>query len=80
MDNERESKWIPQYEKWRHGGYYVTNLRYPDGAVGCVAKLANGKWAIACPPYHGVEPLQFSTRDDAANAEFYIVKAKAGAA
>ena len=29
--------WTPEYEKWRHGGWYVCNVRYPSGAIGCVS-------------------------------------------
>jgi hypothetical protein len=57
----------PQFEQWRHGGWYVTNIRRASGAVGCVAKIADGKWAIACGEEFG--DLTFSTRSDAAKAE-----------
>ena len=32
-----EKPWEAQYSKWRHGGWYVTNVRYIGGAVGCVS-------------------------------------------
>ena len=30
--------WTPTFTKWRHGGWYVSNLHYPNGASGCVSK------------------------------------------
>jgi hypothetical protein len=63
--------WQPAYEPWRHGGWYVTNIRYPGGAVGCVSRnYPDGKWRIVCDPRpdaHG--KYTFRTRDDAARAE-----------
>src|SRR4051812_29399717 len=39
------------YSKWRHGGWYVHNVRYPSGAIGCVSRnYEDGKWRIACDP------------------------------
>jgi hypothetical protein len=26
------------YSPWRHGGWYVNEVRYPSGAVGCVSR------------------------------------------
>jgi len=35
----------PVYAPWRHGGWYVTNVRYPSGAVGCVSRnYPEKKW------------------------------------
>lgn len=60
------SEWEPVFSKWRHGGWYVDNVRYPSGAVGCVSNnFADGKWRIVCGPHD----LTFSTRSDAAKAE-----------
>ncbi len=62
--------WAPSFDPWRHGGYYVTNLRYPTGAVGCVAKVgARDQWSIACPDGWGAHVARFSNRRDAAQAE-----------
>lgn len=44
------------YSRWRHGGWYVDNVHYPSGAVGCVTRqmvppgrnTPDGKWRIAC--------------------------------
>ena len=67
------SEFVPVFEKWRHGGWYVTNIHYPSGAVGCVGKTDDGKWAIACGPSWLVD-LRFSTRTDAANAEYLFAQ------
>ena len=66
----------PQYEKWRHGGWYVTNARYPSGAVGCVSRnYEDHQWRIVCM---NDSPI-FPTRDAAASHEIYITKLLAGA-
>lgn len=60
--------WTPQYEKWRHGGWYVVNIRYPSGACGCVTNnTPDRKWRIACDRRRGDHT--FPTRDAAARAE-----------
>lgn len=69
------------YSPWRHGGWYVHDVRYPSGAVGCVSRnLVNPatgkpdrKWRIVCDERHGDHTYQ--TRDDAARAEWYLVRA-----
>jgi hypothetical protein len=53
-----------------NGGWYVTNISRASGTVGCVAKIADGKWAIACGEEFG--DLTFSTRPDAAKAELIL--------
>lgn len=69
------TEWQPTYEKWRHGGWYVTNVRYPSGAVGCVTRnYADKKWRIACDPREGSYPggpndHTYPNRDAAARAE-----------
>ncbi len=63
------------YEPWRHGGWYVVNVRLPGGAVGCVSRnYADRKWRICCDPRPGAYPggpgdVTYRTRDDAARAE-----------
>ena len=58
--------WEPTFSPWRHGGWYVDNVRYPSGAVGCVSNnYPDRKWRIVCGPHD----LTFSTRGDAAKAE-----------
>lgn len=68
----RPEGWQPSYESWRHGGWYVTSVRYPSGAVGCVSRnYADRKWRVVCENTGpGVEGDQvFRNRDAAAVAE-----------
>lgn len=61
--------WMPEYERWRHGGWYVANVVYPSGAVGCVSRnYPDGKWRIVCHPLRENGPT-FPNRDAAARAE-----------
>ena len=65
----KESAWAPEYEPWRHGGWYVTNVRYPNGGCGCVSKnFEDGKWRIVCGEGF-VGMMTFPSRDAAARAE-----------
>jgi hypothetical protein len=58
------------YSKWRHGGWYVGNVHYPSGAVGCVSRnYRDRKWRIACDPRPFEKQPTFKTRDAAAAAE-----------
>jgi hypothetical protein len=58
------------YERWRHGGWYVTNLRYPNGALGCVSRnYPDKKWRISCDPRPFEKQPTFRSRDEAARAE-----------
>jgi hypothetical protein len=69
---------IPDYSPWRHGGWYVNNIRYPSGAIGCVSNnYPDKKWRVVCG---GFEHLTFSTRRDAANAEHLLVEGMEAAA
>jgi hypothetical protein len=64
--------WTPEYAPWRHGGWYVTNIHYPSGAVGCVSRnYADRKWRIVCSDAYPGSPNDrtFLIRDDAARAE-----------
>jgi hypothetical protein len=62
-----------EYSRWRHGGWYVHNVRYPSGAVGCVSRnFPDGKWRIVCDPRPFDERPTFKTRDDAARAELLL--------
>jgi len=64
--------WTPQYSRWRHGGWYVNNVRHKSGACGCVSNnYDDKKWRIVC----GDENLTFSTRDEAARAEKLLADA-----
>ena len=67
------------YSKWRHGGWYVHNVRYPSGAIGCVSNgYADRKWRIVCDPRPFEERPTFSTRDAAARAELELATAAVG--
>ena len=68
---------VPVYSKWRHGGWYVCNVRYPSGACGCVSRnYADRKWRVVCHPLdHSIAPT-FRNRDEAARAEFELAKAQ----
>ncbi|MES2295385.1 MAG: hypothetical protein V4527_18965 [Pseudomonadota bacterium] len=58
------------YSPWRHGGWYVNNVRYPSGAIGCVSRnYDDGKWRIACDPRPFAEQPTFRNRDAAARGE-----------
>lgn len=68
-----KAEWQPIYSKWRHGGWYVNNVRYPNGAVGCVSNnYDDHKWRIACGDYN----VTYPTRDAAARAERQIAAAE----
>lgn len=68
-NNTTESdEWTPAYERWRHGGWYVTNVSYPSGAVGCVHNnhySGDKRWYIVADP----SETPFPSRDAAARAE-----------
>jgi hypothetical protein len=60
----------PIYARWRHGGWYVVNVRYPSSAAGCVSRnYPDHKWRIVCDPRPFAKQPTFATRDDAAFAE-----------
>lgn len=65
------SQWAPQYDRWRHGGWYVVNVRYPSGAIGCVSRnYEDGKWRIVCDERaDGLARQTYPSRDAAARAE-----------
>jgi hypothetical protein len=72
-----------EYDRWRHGGWYVVNVRYSSGAVGCVSRQmlnpktgkADRKWRIACDPRHGDHT--YPSRDAAALAEWHLTQSAA---
>lgn len=73
--------WEPIFSKWRHGGWGISNLRYPAGHCGCVSNnYPDGKWRIVCDPRRkdlGEEgDFTFRTRKDAAFAEYELVRIK----
>lgn len=62
------------YSRWRHGGWYVSGVRYPSGACGCVSSnYPDKKWRIVCDDRRKAlnEPgdLTFGSREAAARAE-----------
>lgn len=66
--------WMPSYSLWRHGGWYVHNIRHPNGSCGCVSNnYADGQWRIVCDSRRkeiGEEgDFTYPTRDAAARAE-----------
>jgi hypothetical protein len=72
-----DDDWTPQYEPWRHGGWYVTNIRYPSGGVGCVSRnYTDRKWRIVCENTGPGTPgdRTFPNRDAAARAERELTK------
>jgi hypothetical protein len=67
-------QWEPEFEAWRHGGWYVVNLRYPSGAVGCVSRnYSDGKWRIVCDPRPFESRPTFKSRGAAALAERELI-------
>jgi hypothetical protein len=66
------------YSPWRHGGWYVDNVRYPSGAIGCVSRnYDDRKWRIVCDPRPFEQRPTFRTRDEAALAEWQLAKCPA---
>lgn len=68
--------WEPVFSKWRHGGSYVTNIRYPNGACGCIVSArhsVDGKFHIACGP-ESLTATPYNTRREAAFAEYEYVQ------
>lgn len=76
----------PEFSPWRHGGWYVDNIRYPSGAVGCVSRnYDDRKWRIVCDPRAGAFPggphdHTYRNRTEAAHAELHLVIAAGGSA
>jgi hypothetical protein len=67
------NRWKPEFRTWRHGGFYVTNIRYPSGACGCVSNnYPDKRWRIACDPRKG--DFSYNGRISAARAEYELVQ------
>lgn len=63
------------YLRWRHGGWSVSNVRYPNGASGCVSNnYHDRKWRIACDPRPFERQPTFRNRDEAALAEWHLIQ------
>lgn len=61
------------YSPWRHGGWYVHDVRDPSGACGCVSRnYQDRKWRIVCDPRLFGERPTFKTRDEAAEAAWHL--------
>lgn len=79
-EHKTKKEWTPVYSKWRHGGWYVHNVRYPNGGIGCVSNnYQDKKWRIACDNRRqelgGEGDFTFPTRDAAARAELELANA-----
>lgn len=62
------------YDRWRHGGWYVLEVRYPSGACGCVSRnYPDRKWRIACDMR--TIDYTYPNRDAAARAEWHLAAA-----
>ena len=71
--SEPVTPFVPSYAPWRHGGWYVTNIRHPGGACGCVSRnYPDKKWRIVCDPRPGGEEHTYRNRDAAARAEYEL--------
>lgn len=71
----QSDNWQPEFSQWRHGGWYVDNLRYPSGAVGCVSRnYDDHKWRIVCDPRPFAEQPTFKSRVAAAFGERELIR------
>ena len=76
----KTQQFVPSFTRWRHGGWYVLNVRHIGGGCGCVSNnYLDGKWRIVCDPRRGnlgeEGDFTFPTRDAAARAEHDLVQA-----
>lgn len=65
------------FSPWRHGGWYVHGVRYPNGASGCVSSnYPDKKWRIAIDSrrseLNGPGDHTFNSREEAARAEQHL--------
>jgi len=66
--------WVPEFAPWRHGGWYVVNVRWPNGGCGCVSRnYPDRKWRIVCDTRS--DDHVYATRSAAARAERALVAA-----
>ena len=64
------------YSRWRHGGWYVGDIRWPNGGCGCVSRnYTDRKWRIVCDPRPFESQPTFATRAAAALGEWRLVQA-----
>lgn len=73
---DESAAWEPLFSKWSGGGWYVANVQYPEGSVGCVCySFDESTWRIVCDPRAGSdEEVTFKTRKEAAHAERMLVR------
>lgn len=76
---EPPADWQPSFSRWRHGGWYVTNVHYDSGACGCVSRnYTDGKWRIACDDRRvnigAPGDITYKSRDAAARAEYALAE------
>jgi hypothetical protein len=72
----KKHEWNPIFSSWRHGGFYVDNLRYPNGACGCVSNnYPDKRWRIVCDPRGFGAGHTYNGRVSAARAEKELVDA-----
>lgn len=73
-------EWTPSFEPWRHGGWYVLNVRYRKhgGACGTVSRnYTDKRWRIVDDPrrhdLNAPGDFTFASRDAAARAELELI-------
>lgn len=69
--------WTPSFSPWRHGGWYVDNVQYASGAIGCVSRnYEDRKWRIVCDPRREAlgspGDFTFGSRLEAARVEYVL--------
>lgn len=63
------------YHRWRHGGWYVHEITWPNGGCGCISRnYPDQKWRIACDPRPFNQQPVFRTREQAARGEWLFVQ------
>lgn len=80
QSTERTPVFSPVFSRWRHGGWYVSNVIYPTGACGCVSNnFPDRKWRIVCDDRRkelgGEGDITYPSRHAAAVAEHLIATA-----
>ena len=72
----RAERPIFTYSRWRHGGWYIVNVRYPKRRVRLrlPKNYEDRKWRIVCDPRPFDERPTFKTREEAATAEWALTQ------
>lgn len=73
--------WEPVFSRWRHGGWYVSNVCHLGGACGCVSNnYPDKKWRIVDDPHRNelgaAGDFTFPSRHAAAVAEYEMAAAE----